>query len=116
VPAADLDDWLAGRPPLVREVLDRVAAALGSYDDVVFEATKAAVMVKRSRTFAEVKPRRASVELGFIVSRHIDDARIAGTFDLTKKRIVHRVELTDGADIDDQLREWLTEAYQASPQ
>src|SRR6476661_6873928 len=113
VPAADLDEWLAGRPPLVREVLDRVAAALASYDDVSFEATKAAVMVKRARTFAEVKPRRASVELGFIVSRRIDDARIAGTFDLTKTRIVHRVELTDAVAVDAQVRAWLAEAYQA---
>jgi len=115
VPAADLDDWLTGRLPLVREVLDRVAAALAPYGDVSFEATKAAVMVKRARTFAEVKPRRASVELGFIVSRRIDDARIAGTLDLTKTRIVHRVELTDAAEVDAQVRAWLTEAYQESP-
>src|SRR5690242_5613127 len=115
MPASDLDEWLAARSPLVREVLDRVAAALASYDDVTFEATKAAVMVKRARTFAEVKPRRASVELAFIVSRRIDDARIAGTLDLTRTRIVHRVEITDAAGIDAQVRAWLTEAYQASP-
>jgi len=114
-PALDLDDWLAARPPLVREVVDATAAALADYDDVTFEATKAAVMVKRARTFAEVRPRRAGVELSFIVSRRVDDARIASTLDLTRTRIVHRLELASAAELDDQVRAWLTEAYRASP-
>jgi hypothetical protein len=114
-PALDLDDWLAGRPPLVRQVLDATAAAVADHDDVTFEATKAAVMVKRARTFAEVKPRRATVELSFIVSRRIDDARVASMLDLTRTRIVHRLEITDAAEVDEQVRSWLSEAYQASP-
>jgi hypothetical protein len=116
VPAADLDDWLAGRPALVGEVLAAVRVVTRSLgDDVAIEATKAAVMVKRARTFAEVKPRRDRVELAFIVSRRIDDPRIVRTLDLTRTRIVHVVDVADVSDVDAQVRAWLAEAYDSSP-
>jgi len=116
VPAADLEDWLAGRPALVGDVVAAVRAALGSIaDDVTYEATTAAVMVKRARTFAEVKPRRDRVELAFIVTRRIDDPRIVRTLDLTRRRIVHVVDLDDVSGVDEQVRAWLAEAYDSSP-
>ena len=87
--------------------------ALG--DDVILEPTKAALMVKRSRTFAEVKPTRGSAELAFIVSRRVDDPRIVRTLDLTARRIVHVVAITGAADVDEKVQSWLAEAYQNSP-
>ncbi len=116
VPAADLGDWLAGRPALVGEVVAAVRSVVDALgDDVRLEATKSAVMVKRSRTFAEVKPRKESVELSFIVSRRVADPRVTGTLDLTSTRIVHTVRMTSASELDDQVRQWLTEAYDQSP-
>jgi Domain of unknown function (DUF5655) len=115
-PAADLDAWLAARPPLVSAIVAAVRATVADLgSDVILEATRAAVMVKRARTFAEVKPRRDSVELSFVVSRRIDDPRIARTLDLTSTRVVHRLDLTDAAQLDDVVRGWLVEAYELSP-
>jgi hypothetical protein len=116
VPPVDLEAWLTKRRPEVRGILDAVRTcvdALGT--DVLFEPTKDAVMIKRARTFAEVKPRRDSTELALIVSRRIDDPRIARTLDLTRTRIVHVVEMAGENDVDDQVRGWLREAYQQSP-
>ena len=116
VPATDLDEWVASRPPLVADVVAAVRSAVAELGaDVTLEATAAAVMVKRARTFAEVKPRRDTVELSFIVSRRIDDPRIARTLDLTKTRVVHRLDLSDAAQVDDVVRGWLVEAYESSP-
>jgi len=113
VPAADLDDWLAGRSAAVAAVVHAVRACVEQLgDDVTLEATKAAVMVKRARTFAEVKPHRASTEVSFIVSRRIDDPRVVRTLDLTRTRIVHVVDVTGAAAVDIQLRGWLAEAYE----
>jgi hypothetical protein len=49
------------------------------------------------------------------VSRRIEDPRVVRTLDLTSRRIVHVVLAVDAADVDQQVREWLTEAYEASP-
>jgi Domain of unknown function (DUF5655) len=39
------------------------------------------------------------------------DARIARTLPVAADRIVHMIKLTSADQVDDQLREWLTEAY-----
>lgn len=84
-------------------------------DDVILEPTKAAVMIKRSRTFAEVKPTRSGVEVAFIVSRRVHDPRIVRTLNLTARRIVHVVAVTGVAGVDEQVQSWLAEAYLNSP-
>jgi predicted transport protein len=116
VPAADLDAWLAARPPQVRDVVQAVrdhVDALGA--DVRLEATRDAVMVKRARTFAEVKPRKGRVEVSFVLARRLADPRVVRTLDMTRTRIAHTVDVTDGGDVDAQLTDWLTEAYTDSP-
>jgi predicted transport protein len=116
VPSVDLGEWLSKRGPEVREILDAVRTCVDELGaDVLYEPTEAAVMIKRARTFAEVKPRRDRTELALIVSRRIDDPRIARTLDLTRTRIVHVVEMAGEDDVDDQVRGWLREAYQQSP-
>jgi hypothetical protein len=110
-----LEHWLSTRPPKVLGIVHAVighVAGLG--DDVVLEPTRDAVMVKKARTFAEVKPRQNATEVAFIVSRRIDDPRVLRTLDLTSRRIVHVVAVSDAAEVDQQLREWLTEAYKSS--
>lgn len=111
-----MQTWLATRSELVGAVVDAVRSqvqALGR--DVILEPTKAAVMIKRSRTFAEVKPTRDGVEVAFIVSRRVDDPRVVRTLDLTARRIVHVVAIAGVADVDEQVQSWLAEAYLNSP-
>jgi hypothetical protein len=72
-------------------------------------------MVKRSRTFAEVKAKRDGVEVTFIVSRRVNHPRIVRTLDLTARRIVHVLAITGVADVDEQVQSWLAEAYLNSP-
>ena len=114
-PSPTLEDWLSTRTPKVLGIVDAVLSHVtGLGDDVVLEPTRDALMVKKARTFAEVKPRRNETDVAFIVSRRIDDPRVLRTLDLTSRRIVHVVAVSDAAEVDQQLREWLTEAYGSS--
>ena len=95
--ALPLDDWLGTRTALVREVVMAVQEQVRSLgDDVLLEATASALMINRSRTFAEVKPHRDCAEIAFILSRRVDDPRVSKTLDA-------------------QLVGWLTEACASSP-
>jgi len=115
-PSTGLNGWLARRQPLVRDVLDAVRVCVRGYGpEVHLEATRDAVMVKRARTFAEIKPRGDRVEVSFVLSRTLDEARVVRTLALTPRRVVHVVEVTGSDGVDDQLRGWLAEAYESSP-
>ena len=115
-PAVALEDWLSTRPPQVRDILVAVRAHVETLGgDVLLEPTRDAVMIKRARTFAEVKPRRGRTEVALVLPRRLPDRRVVRTLDLTRDRIVHVVDVADAADVDEQLRAWLTEAYGSSP-
>ena len=115
VRSPSVQDWLSDRAPEAVEVVEAVRRHVETLGEAYLEATRDAVMVKRARTFAEVKIRPHRTELSFIVSRRVDDPRVVRTLDLTRTRIVHVVELSGPADVDQQILDWLTEAYEASP-
>jgi Domain of unknown function (DUF5655) len=115
VPMVPLDEWLDRRDPQVSAVLAAMREALTGLEPVSVETTKSALMIKRARTFAELKPHREWIDVGFIVSRTIDDPRIDHTLDLTRTRIVHVVRVTGPDQVDDQLGQWLREAFASSP-
>jgi hypothetical protein len=74
------------------------------------------IFFKRARTFAELRPRRDRVVLSFWLSRRLlGHPRIAKTVRGTGERAAYFIDLRDPADVDDQVRDWLTEAYFASP-
>ena len=71
----------------------------------------AGIMVKRARTFCELRPRRDAVELCFKLSRPIADRRIRKRIQSSTHRTAHFVDLRSAEDVDAQIREWLTEAW-----
>lgn len=111
----DLDEWVAKRGDLVRTVVAATQRWLERYDDVLFEPVKSAVMIKRSHTFAEVQSKRLGAIVAFIVPRLIADPRITRTLAITPTRTAHVVSITDPNELDEQLRDWVVEAYEASP-
>ncbi len=46
--------------------------------------------------------------------RRLDDPRVVRTLRLPAGRVVNVVRLTCVDDVDDQVRDWLTEAYDAA--
>lgn len=111
----ELDQWLAKRSELVRTAVTAVRSWLADYDDVLFEPVKSAVMVKRTRTFAEVQSKRTGAIVAFIVPREVNDPRIVHRLAITPTRTAYAVAVTDPAELDDQLRDWVLAAYDASP-
>ena len=75
------------------------------------DAVSVGVFLKRDRKLAEVRPKSKWLAVTLYLDRVIDDPRIARTIRISAERTVHEVKLRDASDVDDQLREWLTEAY-----
>jgi hypothetical protein len=120
-PAMTLDEYFAARPPYEREVFEAVLAALERVGPVYPEAVEVGVLVKRSRTFVELRPKRDAVALSFLLSRALDHPRIRRTVSASGRRgpggrVAHFVDLRGPEDVDEQLSGWLAEAYLDSPE
>jgi uncharacterized protein DUF5655 len=108
VPGCTLDECFAGRPAVQRRIYNRIIESLGPvHTDVV----KVGVFLKRERKLAELRPKARSLNLYLNLPRPVDDQRVIWHVRGTADTVVHFFKLTALADVDDQLRGWLAQAY-----
>ena len=114
VPGGSVDECFAGRPPVQRTIYRALIDHLRSLGPVHEDAVGVGVFLKHASKLAEVRPKARSLSLGVVLPRAVDDPRIARRIQVSADRIAHIIKLTDTADVDEQILDWLTEAYHAA--
>jgi len=114
-PAMSLEDYFATGPPFERPIFEAVHGHLTTVGPVHLEPVSVGLFFKRSRTFVELRPMTRWVVLSFILSRSVDDPRITRRITISGHRTYHQTKLRSPADVDDQVRDWLTDAYLSTP-
>jgi hypothetical protein len=112
-----VDQQYAGVKASLRPVyhqLLQLGRSLG--EDVRACPCKTMVPLYRNHVFAQIKPATSTrIDLGFALARHQGrlPKRLIDTGGLAKKdRITHRIEVKAASDIDDEVKKWLTIAYE----
>jgi hypothetical protein len=111
-----IDEYFAERPAVQRRIYDAVVRHLAKLGPLTIDAVDVGILIKKTRTFAELRPKRDRVALAVLVSRVIDDPRIAKVLRTSAHRAACFVDLRGPRDVDRHVRAWLTEAYLASPE
>jgi hypothetical protein len=96
--------------PLYEQLL-KLGFSLGK--DVRACPCKTMVPFYRNHVFAQIKPAtNTRIDLGFALSNMKTPKRVIDTGGYEKKdRITRRIEVRSKADIDDEVKRWLTKAY-----
>lgn len=89
---------------------------LRSLGPLVTEAVEVGVFFKKVRTFAEVRRRRDGLSLEMLLSRRLASPRVSKVLGQPGRRAAHFFVVRDIDDIDDEILDWLAEAYDASPE
>jgi hypothetical protein len=110
-----IEAYFATGPAFERPIYEAVASHLETVGPLQVEALSVGIMFKRARTFAELRPMRRWVRLSILLSRPLKHPRIVKTWRGGGNRAAYFVDLRDALEVDDELRDWLTEAYFASP-
>ena len=111
VPGITVDDLLARHPAWVGEIYGAVIEHLSSLGPIHEDAVNVGIFLKSDSKIAEFRPRVRSVLLSLYLPHEVTDDRIARTLPTAADRVVHMIKLTDVDQVDDRLREWMTEAY-----
>ena len=110
----ELDEFFAGSG--LRELFERYVAAARENGPVTVNATKSRVSLQVRMRFAAVqRPRKRYLPAHFVLTRPIESPRLSVEF-LPPYYYVHKLRLAQSADVDDELRGWLAEAYQVGEQ
>lgn len=111
VPGCTVDATFAGRPPGLRAIYDAIAGHLLGLGPVHEDAVGVGVFLKRDRKLAEVRPRSRDVSLALYLPRPVRDPRISRVLNPGAPQVIHILLLRDAAQVDPQVRDWLTEAF-----
>lgn len=116
-PGLSIEDYFKNAPDRERPIFDLVAEHLESLGPVVVEPVSIGVMFKNGPRFAELRTMKKWVAVTFLHPVKLESTRFsrkvisAGS---PGSKWYHVVNVADVSEIDDELLDWLTEAYFAT--
>ncbi len=111
-----VEEYFATGPPFERPVYEAVMAQLGTVGPIHVEPVSVGIFLKRSRSFAQLRPLTRWVAVSFALPRTVQSHRIARKVIDTGTAKHHVVNVALPEEVDEQLGDWLIEAYFASPE
>lgn len=97
-------------PPIVG-LFETLLSHLQLFNKIEIIYLKTCIQFKIGATFLSIYSRKDRLDLEFQLSREEDQFPIYLCKRLSKNRVLHRIAVGELADIDQQLKNWLLEAY-----
>ena len=111
-----LEEYFSTGPPFERPIYEAVMRHLETVGPVHVEPVSVGIFLKRSQSFAQLRPMTRWVALSFGLPREVRSTKIARKVVPYGRRYHHVVNLRSADDVDDDVRAWLSEAYDCSPE
>jgi hypothetical protein len=110
-----LEEYFSTGPPFERPVFDAVMSHLGTLGQPFLEPVSVGIFVKRDGVgVLQLRPMTKWVALSLFMPRTVHDHRISRK-PIPSGRIVYQVVNVRGPDdVDDVVRGWITEAWDAA--
>ena len=106
-----IDQYFSTGPPHERPIVDAVLAHVETLGPLHVEPLSVGIFLKNPRKFAELRPMQRWVALSFSLQRRAAHRTITRKVVPYGNRYYHTANLTTPEDVDDALRDLLTEAY-----
>jgi hypothetical protein len=108
-----LAEYFSTGPPFERPIFDAVMSGLaaGGAGPIHVEPVSVGIFLKRPAKFAELRPMVRWTAISFALPRTLRSARISRKVIDTGARKHHVVNVHDAAEVDQELVDWLLEAY-----
>ncbi len=111
-----LDDYFSTGPEHERPIAEAVISHLQTLGHLHVEPVSVGIFLKRTQTFAQLRPKDRWVALSFSLARRVHHDLITRKVIPYHGRFHHVANLRTADDLDERLRSWLTEAYLSSPE
>lgn len=114
MPTMSADEYFADREPEDREIFVEVAAALTACGPVEVEFVSVGVLFKTTRTIVELRPRRRGMAVSILLPEEINSPRVTRRANVGRRGGAVSITLQSPDDVDDELIEWLQDAFDAA--
>jgi Domain of unknown function (DUF5655) len=106
-----LDEHFAGKPRSIRAIADRFIALAERNGPVAVLPEKTRIALQARMSFAVLQPRRAWVDGHVVLARRREDPRFRRIDTLSPRNHLHAFRLEHPDEVDEQVADWLAEAY-----
>jgi Domain of unknown function (DUF5655) len=113
-PGLTPDEYFASGPAHERPIFDAVMAHLYTVGPVHLDIVSVGIFLKNPRKFAELRPKDRWVALAFTLDRRATHPTITRKVVEYGDRFWHVANVRSPDDVDDALRDLLTEAYESA--
>lgn len=110
-PAVTIEEYFARARPFERPIYDAVIARIGDLEGLIIDPLNIGILLKNGAMFAELRPKTKWTALGFSLGRRLESGRLSRKVSSFGKKHFHVINMTDPNEIDDEIVEWLLEAY-----
>ena len=113
-PGLTLEEYFADAKPFERPIFDVVNDHLQQLGDLIVDPLAMGVMFKNGPMLCQLRAKSKWVALEFNLRRRLDTDRLSRKVVEHGPKFFHVINLDDASDIDDEILEWLTEAYHSA--
>jgi hypothetical protein len=111
-----LEEYFSTGPERERPIFEAVIAHLETLGPIYVEPVSVGIFLKKPERVAQLRPATRWVDLSFSLRRQVRDPRIVRKpIPHGDGRWWHAARLVGPEDVDDVVRDWLTEAYGSAP-
>jgi len=107
-----VDAHFSGRSPHVIEIYRKIVDASSALGPVEEDPKKTSIHLNRRVAFAGVQTRKDALILTLKSDRKVADHRVHKTEQTSANRWHFEVRLTDPAEVDEQILQWLRSSYE----
>src|SRR4029453_3853153 len=97
--------------PVCASIYDALVNLLQEIGPFDVEVKKTSLHITHGRAFLGIHPRSMSLLLNIVTTAPLEDGRIRRTERVSANRVHNEVVVSSEAEVDDQLRSWLEQAY-----
>lgn len=110
-PGMSIDEYFSSGPSHERPVFDAVMRHVETLGPVHADVVSVGIFLKNPRKFAELRPMQCWVAVSFSLRRHATHPTITRKVIEYGNRFWHVANIADPVEVDDALRDLITEAY-----
>jgi uncharacterized protein DUF5655 len=110
-----LEEYFATGPPHERPVFDAVIGHLRTLGPIHVEPVSVGIFLKRAGRVAQLRPMQRWVALSLSLPYRVEHPRLSRKVVPYHGRYYHVFNVRGPDDIDDDIRNWLTQAYLGAP-
>lgn len=104
-------ELLGRHPPWVAAIYAEIAAGVRALGPFHEDAVNVGIFLKSDRTFAEYRPKVRSAQLWLLLPESLNHERVTRVIPVAADRYAAVLNLTQPDQVDEELIDWLAEAY-----